>query len=43
MLVGDVAKFREVVKESIVEGPPGHHGVILEIDLSRVNEENIMI
>jgi len=41
MAVREVVKFKEVVKESIVEGPPGHHGVILEIDLSRVNEENV--
>ena len=37
----EVPKFREVVRESIVKAPPGHHGVIVEIDLSRVNEENI--
>lgn len=39
--VVEVPKFREVVRESIVKAPPGHHGVIVEIDLSRVNEENI--
>lgn len=39
--VESVPKFREIVRETIVEGPPGHHGCILEIDLGRVNEDNI--
>lgn len=32
----DVNKYREVVKESIVEGPPGIHGCIIEIDFKKV-------
>jgi len=28
----DANKYREVIKESIVEGPPGIHGCIIEID-----------
>lgn len=40
MKVASEPKYRDVVRESIVEGPPGIHGVILEIDLAKAKEEN---
>lgn len=32
---------REVIRETIVEGPPGIHGVIIEFDFLKSKEPNV--